>query len=112
MSLALQCDCGGSAWLQQFLFGSPLVGRLSQSHCYPTKLEEASKNPVPIPKLFNTNASRFRDRASKSGFKNANALWSEALEQCEKGWLTRPFPLCSKGRPFVLENSKLNIAFL
>ena len=111
MSLALQCDCGGSAWLQQFLFGFPLVGRLSQSHCYPTKLKEASKKPVPIPKLFNTNASRFRDRASKSGFKNANALWSEALEQCEKGWLTRPFPLCSKGRPFVLENSKLNIAF-
>ena len=111
MSLSLQCGAGGSVWLQQFLFGFPLVGRLAQPRCYPTKQSEARKKPEPIPKLFNSNKARFTDRASKSGFKNASTLWSEAMEQCEKGWLTQPFPLCTSKAPFTLRNPELNIAF-
>ena len=111
MSLALQCGVGGSVWLQQFLFGFPLVGRLAQPQCFPVKQKEACKKPEPISKLFNSNRTRFADRASKSGFKNASALWAEALQQCEKGWLTQPFPLCDSKDSFVLQNPKLNIAF-
>ena len=111
MSLSLQCQAGGSTWLQQFLFGFPLVGRLSQRHCYPLKLKEALKKPEPTDKIFNTNEARFHDRSLKSGNKNAPTLWSEALEQCGKGWLTRPFPLSTTNEPFVLNNPKLNVAF-
>ena len=33
------------------------------------------------------------------------------MEKCDKGWLNRPFPLCSEKGPYVLNNSQLNIAF-
>ena len=111
MSLATQCQLGGSVWLQRFLSGFPLVGRLAQPRCYPVKPKEVPKRPEPTSKLFNTNTSRFADRACKSGFKNATDLWAEALCQCEKGWLTQPFPLCASNSPFVLHNPELNIAF-
>ena len=84
MSLAIQCQLGGSIWLQQFLFVFPLVGRLAQPRCFPVKPKEVIKRPEPISKLSNMNASRFKDRACKSGFKNATSLWTEALGQCEK----------------------------
>ena len=111
MFLTTQCEAGGSIWLQQFLFGFPLVGRLAQPRCYPTKPQDASKKEEPITKLFNTNESRFSDRANKSGFKNCKLLWSEAEVQCNKGWLCKPFPLCSEGSSFRLSNPDLNIAF-
>ena len=111
MSLAIQCGTGGTSWLQQFLFGFPIVGRLAQPRCYPLKLKESLKKPEPPSKLLNSTSCRFTERAKKSGFKNAKALWDEAIEQCDKGWLNRPFPLCSEDRPFVLNNPELNIAF-
>ena len=37
MSLAHQCNLGGSQWLQQFLFVSELVGALSHTHSYPPR---------------------------------------------------------------------------
>ena len=111
MLLAIQCRTGGTSWLQQFLFGFPLVGRMGQPRCFPFKLKDSLKKPEPIRKLLNSTTSRFSDRARKSGFKNAKALWDEALEQCEKGWLNRPFLLCSDDHPWVLTNPELNIAF-
>ena len=96
MALADQCGIGGSVWLQQFLFGFPLIGRLAQPRFYPTELKDARKRAEPVSKSLKTTASRFADRAKKSGFGNAKALWGEALEQCDKGRLNRPFPLCTE----------------
>ena len=109
--LADQCAVGGAVWLQQRLFGFPLVGRLSQHSCYPDKLKEARKHAEPIKKIMKTNFSRFQDSASKSGRVNAKALRGEALTQCEKGWLARPFPLCRDRRPCTLHNPELNVSF-
>ena len=111
MSLAIQGQVGGTIWLQQFLFGFPLVGRLAQPRCYPFKLKDSLNKAEPLSKIRNTNNSRFSDRARKSGYKNAKALWSEAMGRCEKGWLNLPFPLCSANRPFVMNNPELRIAF-
>ena len=41
--LAQLCNAGGSEWMQQFLYGFPLIGRLSQKHCVPVKPKEAQK---------------------------------------------------------------------
>ena len=109
--LADQCGLGGSVWFQQFIFGFPLVGRLSQKYCYPAKLKGSLEKAEPLHKIPNACASRFADRANKSGHKNAQVLWGEALSQCEKRWLNRPFPLCSSGKPCALQNKELNIAF-
>ena len=111
MSLAVQCGIGGSFWLQKFLFGFPLIGRLAQPRCYPTKPKEARRRAEPISKALKSSDKRFSERARNSGFKNAKALWAEALEQCDKGWLNRPFPLCAEKGPRVLSNPELNIAF-
>ena len=111
MSLAVQCQTGGTRWLQQFLYGFPLVGRLGQPRCYPFKPKESLKKAESTSKLFNSTQSRFADRACKSGFKNAKALWDEALDQCKKGWLNHPFPLSTDEKPYVLSNPELNIAF-
>ena len=111
MALAAQCGLGGTVWLQQFLFGFPLVGRLSQPRRYQTKLKENLKRDGPISKALKKTASCFADRAKNYGRKNAKALWNEALEQCEKGWMGRPFPLCAKQGSCAHSNPKLNIAF-
>ena len=96
MALSAQCGLGGSIWLQQFLYGSPSIGRLAQPRCYPSKPNEVRKREDPIPKALKSSANRFSDMARKSGFKNAKAFWAEALDQCDKGWMSRPFPLCSE----------------
>ena len=85
MSLALQFDLGGDIWLQQFLFGFELAGALSRKDSYPVNPKAQLKTPFPQHKLFNSSASRFHDRARKSGRKNAHALWAEALQKTEKG---------------------------
>ena len=90
MSLALQFDMGGDIWIQQFLFGFELVGALSKKDSYPVNYKATLKKPFPQHKLFNSSASRFRDRARKSGRKNAHALRAEAFHRTEKGRLTTP----------------------
>ena len=111
MALASQCGIGGSIWLQQFLFGFPLVGRLAQPRCFPPHPRELAKKTDPVSKALRSSSDRFEERACKSGFKNAKALWNEAMEQCDKGWLNRPFPLSQEASPYRLSNPELNIAF-
>ena len=50
-------------------------------------------------------------RAAESGHKHADALWDEALGQCQKGWLSPPVPRDSDGRP-VGFSGPANNAFL
>ena len=111
MSLMYQHNMGGSSWLQQFIFGFPLIGKLSQAHTFPTKDKLSGSQPKKLDHILKSTGRRFSERAQKSGFKNAKHLWNEALEQQSKGWLTPPFPLATKGDPFTLRDEKLNVAF-
>ena len=111
MSLMLQNNLGGSRWLQQFLFGFRLTGTLSQKHVFPQKDKLLGKKPRELAKIAKTNEARYTDRASKAGYKNAPKLWAEAMEQSKAGWLTEPFALSTKGQPYTLKDSNLNIAF-
>ena len=55
--------------------------------------------------------ARFRERAAKSGWGNAEALWKEAAEQQPKGWLSAPVPLTASGRPIGQPKGGYNIVF-
>ena len=74
MSLALQCNLGGSIWLHQFVFGFDLIGNLAQRLGYPCGPKATSKKPFLPAKPSRPAASRFADRDSKSGRKNAHPL--------------------------------------
>ena len=97
--------------MQEFLFGFGLIGTLSQRHSYPASAKMARKKPLSQEKLFDANASRFSDRSRKSGRKNAQKLWEEALSQQKEGWLTTHFPLSTENEPFVLKGPKINVSF-
>ena len=63
---------------------------MSQKFRYPEKLKEADKMAEPPRGVQKTIKSRFDDRASKSGRKNAKAIWGDDTLQCENGWLSYP----------------------
>ena len=109
--LMKECGIGGSRWLDQFAFGFPIAGVLSQKHLYPTDEKVGPSAAIPVTELFSTAGSRFRERSAKSGHKNAQQLWGEALEQVQKGWLLHPAELAADGRPLVWRSSQFNIAF-
>ena len=92
ISLLYQHNLGGSTWLQQFIFGFKLTGIFSQKYAFPVTHKLLSKTPLKLNRIMRSNSSRFSDRAKKSGFKSAQALWKEAVEQQGKGWLSPPFP--------------------
>ena len=50
------------------------------------------------PQMLDTEASRFRARASKSGFENAQLLRGDAPEHLDNGWLP-PTPSLPTGAP-------------
>ena len=80
-------DLGGEEWLKQFAYGFPLVGARSQEGIYP---KGASVCPPPsLDGIWSDSAERFTSRARHSGWLNAEALWTEAMERTEKGWLDR-----------------------
>ena len=96
--------------MKQFIFGFPLVGELSQCGVYPPPRKDISP-PIGRAELLQGTEELFSSRACKSGFKNGQALWDEALTQHQEGWLTAPFKLSSEGSPFTLSSPGLNIAF-
>ena len=110
LSLMKQANLGGQRWVKQFIFGFPLVGELSQRDVYPPSRKEVL-TPIGLPELLQGAEELFSSRACKSGFKNGQALWGEALAQHSAGWLTAPFQLSSEGSPFTLTSSEVNIAF-
>ena len=109
--LAREQGLGCASWLQQFLYGFPLIGRLSQLNCFPRRERDYNKRAEKLSKILKSTSTRFTDRARKSGNKNAEELWNEAMEQVNKGWLNLPTPLSTEQKPFVLHNPELNIAF-
>ena len=107
--LADQCGLGGSRWLGQFAVGFPITGKLSQKGVY--ALDRPHTQAIDPAILFETAASRFRERAAKSGHKNSSQLWEEAQQQVKKGWLNPPVELKEDGRPAGIRPGQYNIAF-
>ena len=107
--LMRQHGMGGQHWLGQFAVGFPITGRLSQLHTY--EVDDSVIPPLNRDQLYDTAVPRFRERAAKSGHKNAQVLWDEAMAQVKSGWLMPPPQLHPGGRPFAWKSSRFNICF-
>ena len=88
-------DLGGAKWLQQFNFGFPIVGAVSQEGVY--KPDPTIGDPPAISGIWAGAQERFTTRAKASGRLHATELWNEALEQTRAGWLDGPQPLLEDG---------------
>ena len=107
--LASHCGIGGALRLGRFPRGFPMAGALSQKGVFAlSKLDETALFPT---LLFRTAAARFRERAAKSGMKNAARLWSEATEQVDKGWLFPPVELAPSGQQTGFSRHGYNVDF-
>ena len=102
-------NLGGDKWIGQFIFGFPTTGILSQEGVFPHN----AKNTIPaqISSLWRTSADRFRQRSRASGFRNAEALWAEAVDQVAQGWLSRPVDLSENGDLPLFSTGNTNVAF-
>ena len=98
-----------SEWQGQFAVGSPIAGDLSQKATSPAKTPKGSL--LPRNRMFTSAEARFRERAPESGWRNAESLRKEAIEQQEKGMLTHPSLLSASGRPADRQSGGFNIAF-
>ena len=102
-------DLGGAEWIKQFTFGFPIVGTLSQKGVYPT---DPSIGQAPdLSEIWNLRTERFRNRATRSGWKDANALWGEAMGQVNRGWLGEPLDVDLNGGLSAYPGESVNIAF-
>ena len=63
---------------------------LPQSGVYPA--DPKVKEPKPSESVFSPSDIRFRERAAKSGYKNAALLCAEAEKHVATGWLEGPAP--------------------
>ena len=104
-----QCGISGRKWIDQFAFGFPITSALSQKHTF--ELTEPDHDLIARSDLYRSAAHRFRDFASRSGFKNGSALWGEATTQHKHGWRGAPIPLNADGRPTTWRSKRYNIAF-
>ena len=100
---------GGIRWLGQFAVGLPITGEFPQKFLYPA--DPPTNKRISTGALYDTAGSRFRERAAKSGHKNAQLLWGEAMGQVQKGGLFPPAELAPNGRPLSWRSSDFNIAF-
>ena len=95
--------------MQQFTFGFPIVGTLSQNGVYPT---DASITQAPdLAAIWPLRAERFRNRAARSGRKDSLALWTEAMIQVGRGWMGKPLVIDRVGGLSAYPGEAGNIAF-
>ena len=111
LPLMLQLKLGGSRWCLQFIFGFKLVRRLSQCDTFPADPRQTRKIPLRTQNLHRDSFVRFSQRSARSGAKNAQLLWNEALEHHQKGWLTAPFHLETTGNAFATQIPQLGVSF-
>ena len=93
-----QCGIDGQKWLRQFAHGFPITGELSQRYAYRVNAKHCL-SMLPRASLASTSPARFKERAAKSGYADAQVLWGEAQEQVGKGWLAPPVLLDESGGP-------------
>ena len=53
-------------------------------------ISDMAKPPLPTAAIWSSSSKRFRERARASGYRNADALWEDALSHVQEGWLSRP----------------------
>ena len=100
---------GGDRWLQQFVFGFPIIGEMDQTGVYPR--DDSKRPPPPLEGIWKDNQKRFMTRARASGFLNAQLLWDEAMSQVKKGWLADPLPVDPNGNVATYEKGSVVLAF-
>ena len=76
--------CGGASWMQQYISGAPMVGRISYPDVFPEK-EPKVTNPIQVADIRMGAADRFASRAKHRG-PFADELRKEALGQVKAGW--------------------------
>ena len=109
MSLMDQFNMGGKSRLQQFVWGLPITGDLSQAGVYPT---DPKAQPAPdLSTIWNETATRYLTRAKGSGLPHADHLWTEAMGQVQKGWLPAPLPINADGQCPDAAIGPVNISF-
>lgn len=109
MMLMGQYGLGGKAWLRQFVWGFPITGDLSQAGVYP---RDPSVTPAPdTTALWGDTSTRLRARAAGSGWLNADTLWTEAIDQVQKGWLMDPLTIGEDGKCPAIGLGAINISF-
>ena len=107
--LACQFGLEGSRWVGQFPTGFPIAGVLSRKGTFAENPSTA--HPADNRVLFETSEARFRERAAKTGTKNAPTLRREDIRKVEKGWLCPPVELESAGCPAGFRPGCFKIAF-
>ena len=95
-----QPGLGGSRRRDHCAYGVPITSRPSHRHVFAEDADARTR--IPRKQLYTAESARFRDRADKSGFKNAHPLWGDALQQVEKGWLMPPTAHSADGRPYIV----------
>ena len=73
-ALAQRCrhfNLGGQRWLCQFANGFSITGERSQKGVFPPAPEEKLHPRIPRAEISRSAEARFRERAAKSGVKNA-----------------------------------------
>ena len=102
-------NSGGSYLPDQFACGLPITG--APSHRYVSPPGDKVRDRIPPSQLFRTSARRVRERAAKSGFKDAHLMRGEALAQAKKGWILPPVALAPGGKPLHWRSIVYNIPF-
>ena len=60
-----QLNFGGAAWIDQFAYGFPIDGKLSQAFLFPRGKKSDAR--LPVSGISDSPAARFRERAAKPG---------------------------------------------
>ena len=75
-------------WVKHFCPGLPTTGALSQE--WVSTSSGKTPHATPLTALWWAPATRFRQRARASGFRNADALVADAMGEVAQGWLIVP----------------------
>ena len=100
---------GGSIWLNRFSHGFPITGMMSRKFPFPPAAKKLP-DQLPVIDVLASNASRFACRASRPP-PQADVLWSDTIDQVERGRMGPPRVLNRSGRFSDDLNDPINVAF-
>ena len=101
---------GGRSWLSQFIFGVPIIGKLSR----PGVIQKSTKESPPLrdpQALFIDSIDRFESRAQSRATKGDNEVWAEVIDQVNCGWIEGPFDINEDGSLADKPNCPVNLVF-
>ena len=107
-AMAHQLNLGWAKWMNQFAFGFPLVGEISQEFSY--RRGDSLHSPPGADDFWRGSESRFPMRARASGHVYSEALWDDACDQVNAGWLDPTLPIDMRGNLATYESGSTNIA--